>query len=441
MFKPNKLLISLGISLFSFGAFATHATANSAQPGLVEVYQMAAEHDAKLAKAEAEYQADIQIKNQARALLLPTISAKGSVTRHENSISQNSGTDQILSLNLKQPLFNKEAFSRYKQAESQISSAELKFKSAQQDLILRVSQAYFDVLLNQQEVDLALAKEDADKLQFEKAQASFEVGLANRTDVLQAKSSYDLAISTRINAENNLDQSYENLSKLTGQNIYKIKRLLLTTKLDSQALNKQEIEELAQANNLQVLQTQQQEEIAKQEIDAAKAGHWFDVNLTANYSDNRFSSYKNSSRIDNRDTSIGLELSVPLYQGGATSAKVSEARFKHQAAHLGLRDAKEQARIDSRIQAQNLERGISLINALREAVKSSEAFLEAAEEGYKVGLRNMLDVVTARSNLFDAQNNLADALHRQLLTQLQLQATLGNLNLQQLQDIDRLLEN
>lgn len=413
-----------------------------AAPGLVDVYQMALLHDAQLAQASAKFEAEREVMTQARSLLLPKVDARATIQHNESNLDTGSGRDQVLSLNLEQPLYNREAFSRYDQAKYQLESAEVTYRLAQQGLIERVSQAYFDALLAEQNLGLAMSKQESDKIQWEKAQASSDVGLASRTDVLQARSAYDLSISTRISAENELDRAYESITKLTGQSIKQIKQLVLDVAIPKKNLDKTTLELKAEVDNLQVRLAQQQYLISSEEVEAQKSGHWFNVSLNAQVSDSRYSGYSTqSNRVDRQDSSVGITLNVPLYRGGATRSQVSEARFNSQAANISVRDAREQARLDARVQAQNLQRGYSLVDALREAVKSSEAFLEAAEEGYRVGLRNLIDVVTARANVFNAQSNLAEALHNLLLTELRLQNTLGDLTVDHLRQIDQLLTN
>ena len=431
-FKPSPLYLAMGMSL------GLASASSLAAPGLVDVYQMAQIHDAKLAQAQATFKAEQEIMAQARSLLMPKINASATLNQNSSNLDSSNGNDQVLAIGLEQTLFNKEAFSRYDQAKSQLVAAELKYRLAEQDLIVRVSQAYFDVLLAEQDLRLAKSKEEADKIQWEKAQASADVGLASRTDVLQARSSYDLSISNRISAENALDKAYEALTKLTGKSIREVKQLMLSVVLKPQKLDKTALELQAEANNLGVRSAQQQSEVAAEEVVAQKSGHWFNVKLNAQVADYSYSGYS-TAKPDMQNTTVGVQLSVPLFSGGLTSSQVSEARFNSQAANIAVRDAREQARLDARVQAQNLERGYALVAALREAVKSGEAFLEAAEEGYRVGLRNMIDVVTARANLFDAQSNLAEALHGLLLTQLQLEGTLGDLTVEDLRDLDQLL--
>lgn len=404
-------------------------------PGLVDIYQMSVLHDAKLAQARSNFDAEQQILVQAKSVLLPTINASAVYSHPDLTESANR---QVLEAELNQALYNREAFSRYDQAKSIVETAQLNFNLAQQDLMMRVSSAYFDVLLAEQKLTLAKSKMEADKILWERAQASAEVGLASRTDVLQARSAYDITLSSLISAENDLDVAYESLSKLTGQSLSKVKQLMLDVSLNAPSLDKAVLENQAETENLLVRLAQQQQRVASEEVEAKKSAKWVNVSLRAAHSYTHCSSVAAGCN-DGNNTSLSVVASMPLYTGGRINSQVDEARFKQQSSADALRDAQEQARLNVRVQARNLERGFSLVNALREAVKSSEAFLEAAEEGYRVGLRNMIDVVTARANLFDAQSNLAAALHNLLLTQLQLQSTLGVLSVEDLRDVDQLL--
>ncbi|UQB43335.1 TolC family outer membrane protein [Thiomicrospira microaerophila] len=425
-------LVSVAIAAsISFASFVAQAKA----PGLVDVYQMSVLHDAKLAQARASFDADREVITQARSLLLPTVNASA-VYSHPDL--RESSSRQVLEAEVNQAVFNREAFSRYDQAQLMVESAEINFQLAQQDLMMRVSSAYFDVLLAEQKLTLAKSKMEADKILWERAQASAEVGLASRTDVLQARSAYDITLSNLISAENDLDIAYESLSRLTGQSLSHVRQLMLDVSIKEPALNRALLESQAKTENLLVRLAKQQQRIANEEIEAKKSAQWVNVNLRAAHSYTHCSGDQFGCN-DGNNTSLSLMASVPLYTGGRIHSQVDEARFKNQASLEALRDAQEQARLNIRVQVRNMERGYALVGALREAVKSGEAFLEAAEEGYRVGLRNMIDVVTARANLFDAQSNLAAALHNLLLTQLQLQSTLGRLSVDDLRELDLLL--
>lgn len=415
----------------------TPAAAGAA--GLLDVYQMALLQDAKLAQARAQYEANQQLLQQAKGALLPTISASGSYTIGDIDYTDRTNTN--LGVNLTQPLYNRAAWSGYEQAKSVVQQADYTFKSAEQDLIVRTTDVYFSVLLAQEDVNLALAQEAADKIQWERAEASAEVGLASMTDVLQAKSSYDLSKSNRINAENALDVANEALLKLTGKSLAALKVLALQADLPQERLDMVDWEGRAQNDNLTVKNLQSQAEIASHNVETQKSGHWPTANLQANYSNTDYNGYPTTvtGKDDVQNTSIGINVSVPLYAGGATSAKVTEARYQLQAAEQALRDSREQARLDARVQVRTVERGQSLIAALREAVNSGSAFLEAAEESYKVGLKSLLEVLTARSNYFSARRNLVEALHNQVVNRLKLEATVGDLQADDLQTYDALL--
>lgn len=429
-FKSCKLLsLALAVGV-SFSAASLQAKA----PGLVDVYQMSVLHDAKLAQARANYDAEREVMTQARSLLMPSVSGHARYIHPDLSESNNR---QEVEVELNQALYNREAFSRYDQAKHIIETAEVNFQLAQQELMMRVSEGYFDVLLAEQKLALAKSKMEADKILWERAQASAEVGLASRTDVLQARSAYDITLSSLISAENDLDIAYETLSKLTGQTVRQVKQLMLDVAVTEPNLDKAVLEVQAQTDNLLVRLAHQQQRIANEEIEAKKSAGWVNVSLRAAHSYTNCSS--NQGCNDGHNTGLSVVASIPLYTGGRINSQVDEARFKTQASANALRDAQEQARLNVRVQARNLERGHALVGALREAVKSGEAFLEAAEEGYRVGLRNMIDVVSARANLFDAQSNLAAALHNLLLTQLQLQNTLGVLSVDDLRNLDQLL--
>ncbi|MBD3612467.1 MAG: TolC family protein, partial [Hydrogenovibrio crunogenus] len=172
--------------------------------------------------------------------------------------------------------------------------------------------------------------------------------------------------------------------------------------------------------------------------------HWFNVDLKAQYTDQSYSDFNAiypGQYSDRNNLMVGVYATLPLYSGGGVSAKVSEARANYKAATLGLRDAKESARLNARIQVRNVERGMELVMANRAAVLSNDAFLEAAEEGYKVGLKNLLEVLTARTNMFQARRNLAESLHNVVLSRLKLEATVGRLTADKLVQFDKVLSN
>lgn len=406
--------------------------------GLVDVYKLALAYDPTLAQAKAQYQSDQQQLIAVEGGLRPQIQADASYV-NQNSISNASEVDTTdLSVTLNQSVYQHELWARIDQSELALNASQLTLKTAEQDLILKVTEAYFNVLLAQQTLKLFQSREESDRLQLESATASAEVGLASQVDVLQAKSNFDISKSNRINAENSLDIAKEELLKITGKDYGALKTLPMSTEFAEFDINLAEIENIAQTQNLGVQTALAQSEIAKQEIEVQKSGFWPTVSLQARIND---TSYDNAgpNLQDNTRNTIGLNVSMPLYTGGTTDANVSSARFLNQKSLEALRDSKNQARLNARTQARNIERGEVLISALREAVKSNDAFLEAAEEGFKVGLKDLLEVFSARSNQVNARKNLIEALHNQVLNKLRLEATLGDLTEQDLMEFDQLL--
>ena len=418
----------------------------AASLGLTDVYQMALIHDAQLAQAESQYQADMQGLDTARASLLPQIKADGSYFVTDSSNDSFDVNTQSLSLTLDQSLYRHENWAQYEKSKYLVEAAEATLKNSQQDLIIRVTEAYFDVLLAQETLRLANTKQAADATQLETAEASAELGLLSRVDVLQAKSSYDLSKSETINAENGLDVALEALSKLTGQSAAKLensslKKLLPDVLLPRQNLSISTLEERAVVENLLVKQAQAQLSTANQEIDVQRGGYWPTVDLQAKYTDTAYSDYQTGSSFSDSDnTSVGVRVSMPLYSGGSTSSKVAAAKYQSIASQQALREAQENARLNVRTQKLNLDRGQKLVAALREAVKSNDAFLESAEEGYKVGLKSLLEVLTARTNQNTAQKNLIEAIHNQVLNKLRLEASLGDLTIEDIQKYEPLLQ-
>lgn len=444
MKKFNGSLSHLGLVVSS--SILCLASVNSVQAsatvGLMDVYQMASQHDSTLAQARAQYQADQQSVNMAKSYLLPQVTADGSYALSDSHTSDSDSTTRRASITLTQSLYNHKTWAGYEQVKQGLETSKYIMKTAEQDLILRVTEAYFNVLLAQQDLQLFKAKEKADKTQLERAQASSEVGLASRVDVLQAKSSYDLSRSDRISGENSLDISLEELAKLTGKSLINLKSLSMQVALPKANVNIADLEAKVEAQNLGVKQAASKVLTAEQEIEIKKGGYWPSVNFEASYTDTDIVDYAGSNPdfADSQSTSAKVTLSVPLYSGGLTSSEVSAARYQSTVAKQALRESQEQALLDVRVQARTLEAGASLISALREAVKSNDAFLEAAEEGYQVGLKSLLEVLTARSNQYAARKNLVAAIHNQVLNNLRLESNLGDLTTEDLMVFDKLLQ-
>lgn len=415
----------------------TVSAQSQAGEGLVSIYQMALQNDPLLAQAQAQLQADDQAILAVKGGLYPQISANGSLSLVDTPSANYDSTEMSVTLN--QALYQQEVWARYDQSKTAIEVSKLSVDIAQQNLIVASAQAYFKVLLAKQNLELFKTKEKSDLTQLESAKASEEVGLASRVDVLQAQSSYDLSRSDRISAENSLDIANEELAKLIGKRIdeSQLNRLLMTTDVPQNTADIAVLQESAQNNNLAVKQAKASLDVTLQEVEVQKSGYWPSVSLQARIADTQYNNFSSSN--EGTSSSISVNVSVPLYTGGTTQANIDSSKFKTDVSQQKLRDAIDSAKLNARTQWRNIQQGQNLIAALREAVKSNDAFLEAAEEGYKVGLKDLLEVLSARANQVQARKNLIEALHNQVLNLLQLEAVLGDLTLEDLQRFDALL--
>ena len=413
-----------------------------ANMGLLDVWKLAAQHDAKLAQAKAQYEADrLQLK-RARAALLPQVSLSASLTDQDSDLPNGAGdirTEQV-NLSVQQPLFNRKAWVAYDVAKRQVRQASLTWQQAQQDLMSRVVKAYFDVLLAQANVRLTRALETSNKLQWQRAQTSEKVGLAANTDVLQAKSAYDLARADRIKAENALNTAYENLAKLTGQRITALKSIRVDRALPQPQVDEAQWVSKALEHSLQVGIARQQAEQARLNVDLNKGDYFPTVSASASISD---TTYIGSSRYvtypDGRNRQIAVQLSWPLYSGGLTQASVAQAQRQARKALAAERDVREQVTLQVRVLLGNLRDGFALVEALRAAVASSQAFLDAAEESYRVGLKSLLDVLSARANANKAERDLIAALNDLVINRINLEAAVGDLDKADLERIEAVL--
>ena len=424
--------------LVSLASVPYHALAS--KKGLVDIYHLALHHDAQLAQEKANYQASLASVGIAKSSFLPQISADGSYTINDGGSDAADVNTTTLGLNLQQSLYQRDYWLDYDQSKSKLKLASYSLKIAEQTMIIRLAEHYLKVLLAKEDLALSKAQEKANYNQWQRAKISAGIGLSSQTDVLQTKSSVDLARSSRINAENNLDVAYEELNKLTGTRVKNLKAISRRYQPAYQSLKIEDYEQQASEQNLTFLKLKQQAKIAKDDIRLQTSGHWPKLYLQANYSDKSYTNfganYTNSYQ-DKNNFNVGIYASVPLYSGGRTSAKVTQARAISRAANIAMRDAKETAKLNARIEVRNIQRGKELVSANLAAVASSDAFLKTAQESYEVGLKDLLDVLTARTNKFQAQRNLTSSLHHLALSQLRLAQVVGNLNIETLNALEK----
>lgn len=423
---------------------------------LVGVHDLALRNDPKLRAAELRREATGENKTQAWANLLPEIGLGGSMTRGGSKTSiagtQISDVDtdnERYGVELRQSLYRQANYEYLDIARGQISQAEAVYRIAFQDFLLRVAERYFLVLTLTDGVIFAEAEEKAFQRQFEQAEQRFEVGLTAVTDVHEAKASYDNARARAIVARNNLADAKEALRELTGQYFEDYEALQQELPLvEPDPANAGSWVELALANNPVVLSAQAGVEIADANMRLQRAGHFPTLDFVASYTDftnneflirDDFQQPIGTTSLGVEDTVFQLQLSVPLYQGGAVSSRTRQARLLLDAAGEDLDDTQ---RVTLR-QTENAFRavlaGIQEVQAFGQAVVSAESALHATQAGFEVGTRTIVDVLIAEQRYYQAQRDNSIARHAYIVNHLRLKSSAGLLASEDLQVVNQLL--
>lgn len=417
---------------------------------LLEIYHAAQSQDAVFAAARATQRAGHEKLVQGRSLLLPSVSLSANSAYNDSAISYRGasaaaspGTDRFnnygYGVNLVQPLYRQQNQVAYSQSELQVVQADLQFKSAEQDLILRVAQAYFDVLVAQDSVQLAEAQKTAISEQLEMAKRNFDVGTATITDTYEAQARYDLVGAQEIAARSNLEIKRRTLQQLTNTVPGDLRQLSPQFKLEMlQPVKLDTWVDEAQQFNLQLAVVRIAAELAEKEVARNRAGHYPTVDLVANYAQN-YDAVSMGIAYDSRVASIGVQLNMPLYQGGAIQSRVREAEANVDRAREELESVRRNVVLQMRQAYLGVVNGIAQVQALQQALKSSESVLEASKLGQEVGVRTNLDVLNAQQQLYSTRRDLYQAEYNYLISQLQLKAAAGKLAEGDLAMVNRVL--
>jgi outer membrane protein len=421
-----------------------HAPLNAAD--LMDVYRDALEHDAQYASARAAHLAAQEKLPQGRAGLLPTLTLSGLLKRQ--LIDTNRGPEVTndrsgLTITATQPLFRMENFIAYQQSKIQVMQADSQFIIAAQDLILRVAQAYFDVLLTQFDLSVVQDQKKAIDYQLKQAKATFEAGTSTIVDTHEAQARFDLTVSQEIVAKNALEVNKRKLQKITGRFPDNLARLrerdpdLFVLKYD----NMDNWLTVAEQNSLTIRVQQSVYEIAKKEVERAKAGHYPTLDLVALYSDQKGVGGSITGRgIDLTSKEIGIQLNVPIFSGFAVQSRVREALANQDRV---LQDMKN-TRLDTELQVSeqylNATNGNALVKAQLQAVKSTQSQFESTKVGQEVGIRTEFDVLNAQGLYSVAQRDLGRAFYNLLISRLRLEAAAGELDEEDLEQINEALK-
>ncbi|HWR75951.1 MAG TPA: TolC family outer membrane protein [Thiobacillus sp.] len=429
--KPLFLALTLAL------APVAHATK------LSDVFRDAQAYDAQYAAARAARQAGQEKAVQGRAGLLPNVNLGGNL-RYNNIDSSLPGGDgdfdsNGLSLSATQPLFRKQNWVEYAQAKEQVKIADMQFKVAEQDLILRVAQAYFDVLQSQDNIAFINAQKSAITEQLASAKRNFEVGTATITDTHEAQARYDLAVAQEIAELNSLNIRLRALEKLIGKPAGTLDTLVDPAQMKAGSGGIDEWAARATEGNLQAEIQRIAKTIADQEVERNRAGHYPTLDAVAGYNISNNQNF-GATQVDTRTASLGLELNLPIYQGGLTSSRVREAVANQEKARQDVEVATREAGLQARQAWLNVNSGVARVQALEQAVVSTKAQLDSTKLGLDVGVRTNLDVLDAEQQVLSARRDLAGARYAYLLSGLSLKAAVGQLSPADLAEIDQHLK-
>lgn len=404
---------------------------------LADIYQQALANDPQLKSAEATYLAGREAEPQARAGLLPNVNLQANTTWTDTDSRDFNNHGYTVSLS--QPLFNANAWFGFKRGQAQSEQARLQFDLAQQTLILRVVESYLNVLRAQNALETTQAQERAIKRRLEQVNAQFEVGLIAITDVQEAQASYDNARVARIEAEGSLENSYEALERLTGNEVGKADLLKADYPVATPSPEAaQPWLDKAWRGNLNLRIADAGVETARRNAQAARSGHLPTVSLNANY-DSDSGTATSSDSTDS--SSIGLTFSLPLYSGGAT---VSASRQNEQqliASQQNREDTMRAVTQSTRSLLRDLRTDVLSVQARKQSIKSSETALKATEEGFNVGTRNVVDVLNAEQQLYSAQRDYANARFDYVFNLFSFKQQVGSLSPDDLNSLDAWLQS
>lgn len=445
----RRLSLALAVAAASTGlvwaeeAPLSNKTDLASKTDLITVYQEAASNNADLAAARADYQARREVVPQARAGLLPNLSAGATLNDTRTSLDQPSTTlsrsGTAYQANLSQPLFRADRWFQLQAAEASNEQAALELSATEQNLILQSAESYFAVLRAQDNLASTKAEEAAFKRQLDQANERFDVGLSDKTDVLEAQAGFDTARANRILAQRAVDDAFQALITLTNREHNSLEGIQHTLPVLAPTPNdaKAWVDTAAQQNlNLQA--SNYAVDAAEETLRQRKSGHAPTLDAVASYQkgDNDSLGFTNSSTSagtatfgsDVEQRSIGLQLNIPLYSGGLTSSQVREA-YQRLNQSEQLRESLRRQVVES---TRNLHRAVNTdvetVQARKQSIISNQSALEATEIGYQVGTRNIVDVLDAQRQLYGSVRDYNNARYDYILDNLRLKQAAGTLS-------------
>ena len=448
------------------------ANGAAAQESLIDIYQRALQNDPQIREQEALYLATAEVKPQARANLLPTLSASSDLSSRysENPFgatfpdgslvgtgSQFESDSRGWSLSLTQTLFDWGRYATLKQADKQVVRAETDYEAAKQNLLIRVANAYFVVLAAEDTLAAAVATREAIARQLEQNQRRFEVGLIAITDVQESQAGYDDAVAAEIEAERTLATAHEYLREIIGDYVADLASpiedlpLLSPDPADEEAWVRTALDQ-----NLALMSSRLATDIAEDDIAIARSARLPTLSLSAGYSDtftdqattlffnNPAGGGSLSQRRPTESAPTGynwaLTLRVPLFTGGLNSSRIQQSVYRHRASREALERVARQTERETRDAYLGVISEISRVEALRRSVESNQTALRAVQAGFEVGTRTTVDVLIGQQNLRRAQTSYARSRYDYIINVLTLKQAAGTLSVEDLEQVDDWLQ-
>jgi outer membrane protein len=470
------------------GVFVLFFAANAASAAdLMAVYQRALQNDPQLREAEATRLATLEAKPQALSTLLPQLTGNGLISRERDSGSSNtteqvtlppcgptipagtpcspSGASQQIfqsfpfsgkvdttvhhyTIDLRQSLFRWENWQALKRADSQVAQAEADYQAAQQDLMSRVSQRYFDVLGAQDDLEAQQAALVSVTRQLEQAEARYQIGLIAVTDVEEARASHDSTAAAVIAAKRALSSTLELLREIIGEPFDSLAQPIEPFEMENpDPVSEDRWVEMALQQNLSLVSSRLSADIARENVSVARGGHFPSLDLVGSagkITNDGVNTFDNGdpaggTTLSQNQRSIGIQLTFPLYSGGLVSSQVRQAVYQHRAAKERLERIARQTEHDARDAYLGVLSEISRVKALRRAVESNTVALHATESGYEAGTRTAVDVLQSRQQWVQARTDYSHSRYDYMINVIKLQQAAGTLSEQSLQRINSLL--
>jgi outer membrane protein len=413
------------------------ASQNALGLDLIESYEKAIAYDSGIASARATLDATREAEGVTRSPLLPQVNAFGGATHEDSDEPTSNDSYKVFNygIELTQPLFRAEEWFRYDVSQLETEAARADYNLAQQQLILDVATAYFNVLRARDFLSTARATEAAIRRQYEQAQERFDVGLIAITAVYEARASFDDSKSQRIAAENDLNVAKERLARLTGEYANDIENLRQAFPLPRPTpMDPSSWESTALQQNWLIKSSTYNLDAAETQLKVAKAGHYPTVDLTASHANSElrglggFSGVQTQTGGTTTTNTLSIQLNVPLYSGGGTQAGVRQQRALVRVSEEQLKTTRRDVRVNTRSLFLTVNNNVETTSALKQTIISRRSALDATRAGYEVGTRNIVEVLDAERAYYVALRDYANARYDYVVNSLQLKQSAGTLS-------------